>query len=379
MAPEPAEQNKPVRGVDPATPKPGKGTRIGTIILLVLISGSLLWYFAADRLTPYSSQARVQAFVVPVAAEVAGKVLAVHVKNNDDVERGQPLFEIDPTQYRIALQRSRADYESVRHSVNAAVATVEAARASLQAAQANRVKADKDAARQEALYAEDRGAISVRRLEIAQADRIEASSKERAAEADLRNAQEAAGDAGDDNAQLRSARAAIEKAELDLARTKVVAPARGLVTDLRTDIGHFAQAGAPVMTLIAIHDLWIDADMTENNLGNIDPGDAATIVLDVLPGQVLRGRVRSIGYGVGSGQPEAPPGALPTIQNSRDWLRQAQRFPVAIEFDAPDAELLRKVRVGGQAEVIVFTGDNALMNMLGAVYIRLRSWLSYLY
>jgi multidrug resistance efflux pump len=365
-------------GIDPVTPKPGKGSRIGTTILLVLILGSLLWYFAADRLTPYSSQARVQAFVVPVAAEVAGKVLAVHVKNNDDVERGQPLFEIDPTQYRIALQRSQADYESVRHSVNASVATVEAARASLQAAQANRVMADKDATRQEALYAEDRGAISVRRLEIAQATRIEAHGKEQAAEADLRKAQEAAGDAGDDNAQLRSARSAIEKAELDLARTKVVAPARGLVTDLRTDVGHFAQAGAPAMTLIAIHDLWIDADMTENNLGNIEPGDEVAIVLDVLPGKVSKGRVRSVGNGVSSAQP-APPGTLPTIQNSRDWLRQAQRFPVAIEFDAADAERLRKVRVGGQAEVMVFTGDNFVMNTLGAGYIRLKSWLSYLY
>ncbi len=365
-------------GADPVTPKPGKGTRIGTIILLVLIFGSLLWYFAADRLTPYSSQARVQAFVVPVAAEVAGKVLAVHVKNNDDVERGQPLFEIDPTQYQIALQKSRADYESIRHSVNAAVATVEAARASLQAAQANRVKADKDATRQEALYAEDRGAISVRRLEIAQATRIEAHSMEQAAEADLRKAQEAAGDAGDNNAQLRSARSAIEKAELDLARTKVVAPARGLVTDLRTDIGHFAQAGAPAMTLIAIHDLWIDADMTENNLGNIEVGDEVAIVLDVLPGKVLKGRVRSVGNGVSSGQ-SVPPGTLPTIQNSRDWLRQAQRFPVAIAFDASDAERLRKARIGGQAEVMVFTGDNVVMNILGAAYIRLKSWLSYLY
>jgi multidrug resistance efflux pump len=329
-------------------------------------------------LTPHSSQARVQAFVVPVAAEVAGKVLAVHVRNNDDVQRGQPLFEIDPSQYQIALQRSRADYESVRHSVNASVATVDAARASLQAAQANRVKADKDATRQEALYAEDHGAISVRRLEIAQATRIEARSKEKAAEADLRKAQEAAGDAGEDNAQLRSARSAIQKAELDLARTKVVAPGRGLVTDLHTDVGYFAQADAPAMTLIAIHDLWIDADMTENNLGNIKPGDEVAIVLDVLPGEILKGRVRSVGYGVSSGQ-EAPPGALPTIQNSRDWLRQAQRFPVAIEFDASDADRLRKVRVGGQAEVMVFTGDNFLMNMLGALYIRLRSWLSYLY
>jgi len=93
---------------------------------------------------------------------------------------------------------------------------------------------------------------------------------------------------------------------------------------------------------------------------------------------VLKGRVRSVGSGVSSGQ-EAPPGALPTIQNSRDWLRQAQRFPVTIEFDASDTARLRNVRVGGQAEVMVFTGDNFLMNMLGAAYIRLRSWLSYLY
>ena len=102
MSKELAEQDQgtAVVGVDPVAPKPGKGTRIGATIWLVLIFGSLLWYFAADRLTPYSSQARVQAFVVPVAAEVAGKVLAVHVKNNDDVQRGQPLFDIDPTQYR---------------------------------------------------------------------------------------------------------------------------------------------------------------------------------------------------------------------------------------------------------------------------------------
>lgn len=356
----------------------GKATRIGATAVLALIAASLLWYFAADRLTPHTTQARVQAFVVPVAAEVAGKVLAVHVRNNDAVQPGQPLFDIDPTQYRIALQRSRSDYESVQRSVNAASATVEAARAGLEAARANHVKAEKDATRQETLYAEDPGAISVRRLEVAQATRIQARSQEKAAEADLRKAQEAAGESGDNNAQLRSARSAVEKAELDLARTQVVAPARGVVTDLRTDVGHFAQAGAAAMTLIANHDLWINADLTENNLGNIDPGDEVAIVLDVLPGEVLKGRVRSVGGGVSSGQ-QAPAGTLPTVQNSRDWLRQAQRFPVAIEFDPADAERLGKLRPGGQAEVMVYTGDNFVMNLLGAGYIRLMSLLSYLY
>ena len=372
----PSQEPSAVTG---AAAQPGKATRVGASVVLALIAGSLLWYFVADRLTPHTTQARVQAFVVPVAAEVAGKVLAVHVRNNDEVQPGQPLFDIDPEQYRIALQRSRSDFESVRSSVNASVATVAAARASLQAAQANQVKAEKDAARHEALYAEDPGAISVRRLEVAQATGVEARSRAKAAEADLQKAVEAAGEAGDANAQLRSARSAVEKAELDLARTKVVAPARGTVTDLRTDVGHFAQAGAPAMTLIANHDLWISADMTENNLGNIDPGDAVAIVLDVLPGEVLKGRVRSVGGGVSSGQQQAPPGTLPTIQNSRDWLRQAQRFPVAIEFDAAEADRLGRLRPGGQAEVMVFTGDNFLMNLLGAGYIRLMSLLSYLY
>ena len=161
--------------------------------------------------------------------------------------------------------------------------------------------AESDADRQERLYREDPGAISVRRLEIAQATREEARSKVRGAEAELRMALEAAGETGEANAQVQGARAALDKAKLDLTNTHVVAPARGTVTDLQTDVGHFVQAGAPVMTLVADHDLWISADMTENNLGHIDVGDEAAIVLDVLPGHVLKGRVRSIGRGVDSG------------------------------------------------------------------------------
>jgi multidrug resistance efflux pump len=348
------------------------------MIVLALIVASLAWYFVADRLTPYTSQARVQAFVVPVAAEISGTVLKVHVRNNDEVQRGQPLFDIDPFQYRIALQRSRSDYESVRRSVNAAEAAVTAARAALQAARASHVYAQQDAARMEQIFAKDPGAISIRRVQSAHASRVTAGSQVKAAEADLLRAQEAAGESGENNSQLISARSAVEKAELDLRRTAVVAPARGRVTDLRTDVGQYLQAGAPALTLIAVHDLWISADMTENNLGNIDPGDEVAIVLDVLPGKVLKGRVRSLGSGVGSGQP-AQAGTLPTIDNSRDWLRQAQRFPVAVEFDPSDRAQLRAAKIGGQADVLVYTGKHGLMNWLGAVYIRLMSYMSYVY
>ena len=374
---KPDESPAPIGEKSPQS-APGKGSRLGAIIVLILIVASLAWYFVSDRLTPYTSQARIQAFVVPVPAEVSGTVLKVYVKNNDEVQPGQRLFDIDPSQYRIALERSRSDYESVRLSVNASTAAVEAAKASLQAAVANHVYARQDATRLEEIHAEDPGALSVRRVQSAQASRITAQSQEKKAEADLRKAQETAGESGEKNAQLLSARAAIEKAALDLKRTQVVAPARGSVTDLRTDVGQFAQAGAPAMTLIAMHDLWISADMTENNLGNVKPGDKVAIVLDVMPGEVLKGRVRSVGTGVGP-EKQPQPGTLPAVENSRDWLRQAQRFPVAVEFDPSERERLRGVRMGGQADVLIYTGDHPVMNWLAGVFIRLMSYFSYLY
>jgi len=373
----PAEPVAAVATQEPA-PKAGGGSRVGAIIVLVLIVFSLTWYFVSDRLTPHTSQARVQAFVVPVAAEVAGQVLKVHVKNNDEVQAGQALFDIDPEPYRITLQRSRSDYETVRRSFNASGSTVEAAQAGVQSAKAQLVYAQQDAKRLEQIYAEDPGAISLRRVQNSQAALISALSKMKSSEADLQKARESAGERNENNAQLISARSAVEKAELDLKRTKVVAPSRGVVNDLRTDVGQYAQPGAPAMTLIAIHDLWINADMTENNLGNIKPGDQVDIVLDVMPGEILKGRVRSVGGGVGTGQP-AQAGALPKVENSRDWLRQAQRFPVAVEFDPSEAKRLQAVRIGGQANVLVYTGEHPVMNWLGAMFMSLTSYLTYLY
>ena len=351
----------------PAAAPAGRGARAGALVIAVLIVASLVLYFVGDRLTPSTSQARVQAFVVPVAAEVAGKVLAVHIRNNDEVQPGQPLFDIDPQPYRIALERARADLESVRSSVQGVGGRRSRRRGP-------RSRCPRPAATwPNATPAGWRS--STRRIPARSRC---AASRSRRPRATRRAARCAApgptcarrrrppAKRGDDNAQLRSAVAAVEKAELDLARTRVVAPARGVVTDLRTDVGHFAQPGAPVMTLIAMHDLWISADLTENNIGHVNPGDPVAIVLDAMPGEVLKGRVRSIGGGVGSGQ-STPPGTLPVVQNNRDWLRQAQRIPVAVEFDADVLPRLKTVRIGGQADVLVYTGDHPLMNPLGRV------------
>jgi multidrug resistance efflux pump len=352
----------------------------GVLFVLLLILLSLVWYLLADRFTPYTSQARVQGFVVGVAPKVAGLVTNVWVKNNQQVEEGERLFEIDSSQYEIALKRAESDLQNTRSQVDAGSAGVESARASLRSARANQLKAQQDATRQERLYREDSGTISVRRLELARATLEQAKASVQAAEAEVQRAIEQKGGEDEDNAKLKSAMSAVEKAQLDLSNTIVKAASRGVITDLRADVGQYANAGAPVMTLIAIQDVWVDAKLTENNLAHLRVGSPVELALDSLPGHVFDGRIRSIGLGVSDGQAPPPPGQLPTIQNNRDWLRQAQRFPVIIEFEPGQAEQLRdNVRIGGQVDVMAFSEGHGFLKLLGQAYIRLMSWFSYAY
>jgi multidrug resistance efflux pump len=305
-------------------------------------------------------------------------VTRVLVHNNQEVNAGDVLFEIDSGQYRIAADRARADLDSTRRQVGASTAGIDSALASLRAAIANETKARQDSERLERLYREDEGTVSLRRLEVARATHEQAQSQVAAARAEVERAREQQGGHDAENAQLRSAAAAVQKAELDLANTRITARTGGVITDLRAEVGQFAAAGNPVMTLIAIRSVWVSADMTENNLGHLQPGTPVAIALDALPGEVFEGRVRSIGYGVSVGQ-SAPPGSLPTVQNSRDWLRPAQRFPVIVEFDPGERARLHNIRVGGQAEVMAFPSQGNPLNPLGRVFLRVMSWVSYLY
>ncbi|MEJ2309887.1 MAG: HlyD family secretion protein [Gammaproteobacteria bacterium] len=347
------------------------------VLLLILVS--LTWYLAADRYTPYTQQARIQGFVVGVAPKVSGLVTSVHVKNNQIIEAGETLFEIDRSSYEITLKRARSDLDNTRKQVSASAASVETARANLRAARANEIRAEKDATRQERLYQDDEGTISLRRLEMARASYEQAKAKVTAAESEVQRAIEQMGGEGESNAKLKAAESAVEQAELDLSNTTVLASTDGVITDLRAEVGQYAAAGNPVMTLIAIDDIWIMADFTENNLGHMRVGTPVEVVIDSMPGEVFSGSVRSIGLGVSAGQPP-PPGSLPTIQNNRDWLRQAQRYPVMVEFDEGELERLRQnIRIGGQAEVIAYSEESHILKLIGKFFIRVMSWFSYAY
>lgn len=353
-------------------------SRRGVQITLAMIGLTLVWYLLADRFTPYTQQARVQAYVVAVAPEVAGRVSRVLIGNNQMVEAGQVLFEINPEPYEITLTKARAELQNMRGQVGASSAGIDAALASLRVAEAGELEARQDRERLERLYRDDPGTISLRRLEISRANQAKASSQVSAAQAEVQRARETEGGSGEDNARLRSATAAVEQAELDLSKTKVHAASSGLITDLRVEVGQFAAAGSPQMTLIALNDVWINAEMSENNLGHLQPGTPVAIVLDARPGHVYQGRIRSIGYGISVGQ-APPPGSLPTVDNSRDWLRAAQRFPVVVELETGELNDYRGLRVGGQAEVMAFPTEGNPLNLLGRAFLRVMSWLSFAY
>ncbi len=350
---------------------------IGVALAIVV---SLAWYLLADRYTPYTSQARIEGYVVGVAPQVAGTVTRVWAKNNQEVEKDQPLFEIDRSQFQIALDRARSDLENAGRQVGAGSEAVNASRANLLAARANERKAQQDADRLERLHKEDPGTISVRRVEVSQATLEQARAQVTAAQADIQRAiEQMGGDDAADNSILKTALTAVAKAELDLANTVVKAPSRGVITDLTADVGRYAGTGSPVLTLIVIHDVWINAEFTENNLGHVEVGTPVEILFDVLPGRIFKGEVRSVGLGTSPGG-DQPAGTLPTIQNNRDWLRQSQRFPVIIGFDTQqDAALQRNLRIGGQATVMAYSEGTSVLKLLGKAYLRLASVLTYAY
>lgn len=363
------EATPPEAGMDPV--------RKWTLIVLGLCVALITWYLFADRHTPYTSQARVHALVVPIASEVSGTVTEVFVTNNQIVEAGHELFRIDRTRYQLTVETAQADLQSARQSTGASEASVAAAEAAVGAAIAGMVRAEKDAVRLRRIKEEDPGAISQRRIDGAEATLAVTQQQVESARANLRKAQEDFGVSGEQNVRILQAQAALEQAVVNLERTSIRAPVDGLVTDVRVDRGNFAQAGAPQMTFIAVHNVWVQADFTENNLGHLRPGNEVEIAFDSLPGRIYPGRVRSVGYGVDI--EAAPLGSLPTIDNNRQWLRDAQRFPVLVDIGALGAEERARIRVGSQASVQAYTGGNWLLNGIAWMFVRIASLLSYAY
>jgi multidrug resistance efflux pump len=344
-----------------------------TLIVLALIVILFFYSIFADRLTPYTSQATVQAFVVRMAPEVAGRVIKVNVVDNQRVKGGDALFGIDPEPFVIALQQAEAKLAGVGQSIGANTAAVTSAQERLIEAEAKRANVREQANRilqlvEKGVYPKARADTANKELEVAEAE-------VREAESEVERARQELGPQGNDNPEFREALATVEEAKLNLVRTTVLAPSDGVITNLQLTDGEFVAVGQQALTFIDTSDAWINANFRENSLENVKPGDPVELVLDTLPGRIFVAKVQSVGWGVSQGSID-PDTGLPKINESMGLVRNPQRFTVKIEPNRKDY-LPGSVRHGSQANVIIYATNNAVVNAIGAFWIRLVAILTY--
>lgn len=359
-------------GAPPANPM-RKIILVAIGLLLILF----VYHVLSDRFTPYSSQARVETFLTQVAPEVAGDVLEVGVKDNQAVTKGQLLFRIDPEPYQLAVRSAEANLAVALQGVDVSMADVAAARASL-----TKQRVDLAASRELGGIVTDlvdKRALAETQGIRARADVAKTQADLARVQADLRRARANLGAPGLGNPKVRQAMAALDQARLDLRNTEVRAPAAGTVTNLRLANGQYVGPGQPLLSFLEQGPRWISADLRENQLGNVRPGQDVTVALDIKPGKLFRGRVHSVGWGVSQGD-EAPTGQLSTMPADQGWLRDPQRFPVRILIDPKEAKEagIDAGRSGAQANVIIFTEDDSILNPIGRLWIKMIAVLSYL-
>jgi len=371
---ETSENSEQITKPDEKTKKTVNPVLFTTRIVLILAVAVFFWYIFADRHTPYTTQARINEIIIPVTPRVSGYLIDVRVKLNSVVKTNDLLFQIDTTQYAIAVAKAEAALENIIQQLGAQSASVKAAASAVGVAKAQLDRAQRNYNRTERIIKKNPGALSQADIDRVETSLSQATEQLANAEANLVKAKKQLGPAGENNPQLKMAITDLNNAQLQLDWTKVYAPSDGFIESFKTDIGYYCQAGKPVATLLSKEDLWIQADFKENNLSNMKKGDKTEFILDVAPGKVFKGTVRSIGYGVEAGS-KVSPGDLPKISSKNSWLQDPQRFPVIIAIK--DTAAINLCRAGGQADVVVYTGKHPFLNAIAKIRIRINTWLSY--
>jgi multidrug resistance efflux pump len=352
---------------------PSSPVRSITIVVLLLGIGLFTYSLIADRLTPYTDQATVQAYVVRVAPDVSGRIMSVNVIDNQIAMTNEVLFAIDSERYQIAVDIAEAKLATAGQNIGASTAALAAAEARLAEAEAKLVNIREQTARifemvKKGHYPKAKGDQAQASLDAAIADVDRAK-------AEVEQARQNLGPQGADNPQIRQAQAELRSAQRDLTDTVVRAPSDGVVTNLQLTSGQFVGAGQSVMTFIDADVIWIESEFRENSIENLAVGSAVDIALDIRPGRVYPGKIESVGWGVNSRTID-PATGLPTIRNDSGWVREAQRFAVRIQFD-PDSRP-KGILLGSQANVVVYTGQSSLTDAIGRIWIFMVAYMSYL-
>ena len=355
--------------------KTEKGGSIKKVTYVVLLISVLffIWYVAADRYTPYTDQGRIQGLITPVSPRVSGFITDIRIQLHTPVKAGDTLFQLDRRPFEIAVSKAEAGIDNAIQSIAVSSASVKSSAGRLGVAKAQLDRAERNWNRVQKVMEVNEGALSAADKDQSETGYLQGVEQVASAQAGLERAQQNLGVDGPDNPKIRTAIQTLEQAQLDLEFATIVAPTDGFIESFDIDLGYYASAGQPLTTLISSSDVWIQANLKENNLSKMNIGNEVEFILDIAPGRVFKGKVRSMGFGVLTN--ETNKGGLPTISQKKGWLQDPQRFPVIISSD--DTNIIDLYRLGGQVDVVVYTGDNFILNSIAAFKIRLMSYLSF--
>jgi multidrug resistance efflux pump len=324
-------------------------TLSGIIVLAALI---LAWFiYKVYYSNPRTDDAYVHANTASVAAHVSGQIIRLPIEDNQPVKKGDLLFVVDTRPYKLALDTARTKLNLTEIEIKTLHDTINSA-----AAQLSERKVDAANAKQ---YL-DRIVPLRERDFVTDNDVVEARNKFHAAQAgvataasELRKAQDALGIMGDVNQRVRAAQEEIEDAQLNYDYCSVQAPFDGYVTNLNISEGQYANAGQPVLTLVDDRNWYVLAYFREDLLDRIRPGMSAEVSLLSYPGQRFQGKVQGIGWGLFQ-QNGATVSGLPNVEETLNWVRLNQRFPVRIVLERADGGHPFRM---GQTAVVTIRGE----------------------
>ena len=334
-------------------------TVVSLVVLLGLAYGGYTWY--AGRHEESTDNAYVQGNVIQITPQIGGTVTAILADDTDFVKAGQPLVQLDPADAKVALQLAQANLAQAVRQVRGLYANNQTLQTQITQrdtdvikAQTEVTRATDDLARRQSLVGN--GAVSKEELAHAQSQLAQAQSMLAAAKASVGTARDQLGSNQtltdgtrlENHPSVEAASAKVREAYLALHRATLPAPIDGYLAKRTVQLGQRVAAGTPLMSVIALNSLWVDANFKEVQLRNIRIGQPVTLTADLYGKQVqYKGTVAGLGAGTG-----AAFSLLPAQNATGNWIKVVQRVPVRVALDAKEVAA-NPLRIGLSMEATV--------------------------
>jgi membrane fusion protein (multidrug efflux system) len=303
---------------------------LGLVVVLGAIAYGAYWFLDA-RFFEDTDDAYVAGNVVAVTSRENATVTSLHVDNTQTVKQGQLLIEMDPAVANVNMAAAEANLARTVRSVRGAFSGADTYRAQLSQTEVALAQTQADFKRRQAASAQ--GAVSGEELAHAKQAVDAAQAQVNAARSGLEHSQsQIEGTDIANNPDVLAAEAQLRNAAIILGHMRIVAPVDGVVAQRTVQVGQQVAAGTPLMAVVPLNTVWIDANFKEVQLEDMRVGQPVTITADVYGGNVVyHGHIEGLGAGSGSAFALLPP------QNaSGNWIKIVQRVPVRIALDAKE-------------------------------------------